>query len=100
MAGLNFTTVLWFIGPATLSAGQSVEYTITYPGGGSVMSINAVDTLTAMNQRFSYQTTGIVIHGASEDAPPQDTTYFFTVTNESEGEGAGEFFFVLEAIYY
>jgi hypothetical protein len=73
MAGLNFTTALWLLGPATLGAGQSVEYTITYPGGGSVMSINAIDTLTAMNPRFSYETTGIVIHGSTEDAPPDDT---------------------------
>jgi hypothetical protein len=69
MGSLNFTTVLWLIGPATLSAGQSVEYAIIYPGGGSVTSFNAIDTLTAMNERFSYETTGIVIHGASEDAP-------------------------------
>ena len=28
MGSLNFTTVLWLIGPATLGAGQSVEYAI------------------------------------------------------------------------
>jgi hypothetical protein len=55
-----------------------------------VTSFNAIDTSTAMNQRFSYETTGIVIHGATEDAPRDDTTYFFTVTNESDGPG--EFF--------
>ena len=97
MAGLNFTTAVWFLGPATLSAGQSVEFVIVYPGGGQVTSFNAIQTETALNQRFSYETTGIVVHGETEDAPPDDTTYFFTVTNESAF--AGEFFFLLEAIY-
>ena len=97
MAGLNYTMAIWELGPATLSAGQSAEFTITYPGGGTVTSFNAIDTGTAMNQRFSYETTGIVVHGSSEDAPPDNTTYFFTVTNESDA--VGEFFFVVQAIY-
>jgi hypothetical protein len=50
-----------------------------------------------LNQRFSYQTTGTVVHGLNLDVPPDDTTYFVTVTNESEF--VGEFFFVLEALY-
>ena len=97
MASLNFTTAVWFLGPATLSAGQSVEFVIVYPGGGQVTSFNAIQTGTALNQRLSYQTTGIVIHGETEDAPPDNTTFFFTVTNESDF--VGEFFFLLEAIY-
>ncbi len=98
MAGLlNFTTAVWYLGPATLSARQSVEFTIVYPGGGRVTSFNAIDTGLALNQRFSYQTTGTVVHGVTLDAPPDDTTYFFTVTNESDF--VGEFFFVLEALY-
>lgn len=96
MAGLNYTIVVWFLGPATLGAGQSVEYTFTYPGG-HVVSFNSLDTSTALNQKFSYETTGIVTQGPSEDDPPDDTIFFFTVTNESDSEG--EFFFVLQAIY-
>src|SRR5271167_864144 len=96
MAGLNYTIVVWFLGPATLGAGQTVEYTFTYPGG-NVVSFNSLDTSTALNQRFNYQTTGIVTQGSTEDAPPDDTIFFFTVTNESDGDG--EFFFVLQAIY-
>jgi hypothetical protein len=96
MAGLNYTIVVWFLGPATLGAGQSVEYTFTYPGG-NVVSFNSLDTSTALNQKFSYETTGIVTQGSSEDAPADDTIFFFTVTNESDSEG--EFFFVLQAIY-
>jgi len=97
VAGLNYTMAIWYLGPATIGAGESVEFAIVYPGGGQVTSFNAIDTSTALNQRFSYATTGIVIHGPSEDSPPDDTTYFFTVTNESDG--AGEIFFVLQAIY-
>lgn len=98
MAGLlNFTTALWLLGPATVGARQSVEFGIVYPGGGQVTSFNAIDTSTAENQRFNCQTTGVVVHGQSEDVPPDDTTYFVTVTNESDFEG--EFFFVLQALY-
>ena len=97
MAGLNFTQAVWELGPASLNAGESVEYTITYSGGESIVSYNSLDTSTALNQRFSYATTGIVITGSSEDSPPEGTTYFFTVTNESDGPG--EFFFFANALY-
>ncbi|MBV9199184.1 MAG: hypothetical protein JOY83_05480 [Alphaproteobacteria bacterium] len=98
MAGLlNFSTALWYLGSFTLSARQTVEYIIVYPGGGRVTSFNAIDTGLALNQRFSYQTTGTVVHGVNLDVLPDDTTYFVTVTNESDF--VGEFFFVLEALY-
>jgi hypothetical protein len=51
MAGLNYTIVVWFLGPATLGAGQSVKYTFTYPGG-NVVSFNSLDTSTALNQKI------------------------------------------------
>ena len=92
-----FTTALRYLGPFTLSAHEGVEFIIVYPGGGRVTSFNAIDTGLALNQRFSYQTTGTVVHGLNLDVPPDDTTYFVTVTNESEF--VGEFFFVLEALY-
>ncbi len=75
-----------------------MEFRIVYPTHGNVLSFNALNTDTALNQRFGYQTTGIIIHGANEDVPPDDTTYFFTVTNESEA--AGMFYFVLQALYF
>jgi hypothetical protein len=58
MPGLNFTTAVWFLGPATLNAGQSVEFVIVYPGGGQVTSFNAIQTDTALNQRFSRSLLG------------------------------------------
>jgi hypothetical protein len=97
MAGLNFTMALWMLGPATLSAGASAEFAFAYPGPGTVSSFHALETSTAINQRFSYQTTGVVVHGVNEDTPPEDTTYFITVTNESDA--TGEFFFIFQAIY-
>jgi hypothetical protein len=69
MAGLNYTIVVWFLGPATLGAGQSVEYTFTYPGG-HVVSFNSLDTSTALNQKFSYETTGIVTQGRVKTLRP------------------------------
>jgi hypothetical protein len=98
MAGLNFTQAVWDIGSFTLGAGQSQEFAIVYPGPGSVMSFNSLNTDIAINQRFSYQTTGIVIHGFNLDVPSTDTTYFVTVTNQSAD--IGEFSFVLQALYY
>ena len=87
MAGLNFTQAVWELGPALLGPGESVEYAITYLGGGSVISYQSLNTDTALNQKFNCVTTGVVVSGAGEDSPAEGTTYFFTVTNESDQPG-------------
>lgn len=97
MAGLNFTQAVWELGPATINAGESVEYAITYSSGESIVSYHTLNTDTALNQRFSYATTGIVISGPSEDTPPDSTRYFLAVTNDSDG--TGEFYFFVNALY-
>jgi hypothetical protein len=97
MAGLNYTTALWPLGPYTLGAGQSGEWVITYPGGGSLVSFNAVWPWD-YGVQFNLETTGVIVNGSTEDAPPDNTQYFVTVTNESDSPG--QFAFILEAIYF
>jgi hypothetical protein len=97
MAGLNYTTALWPVGPYTLGAGQSAEWVITYPTGESLVSFNAVWPWD-YGMQFNLDTTGVIVNGSSEEAPPDNTQYFITVTNE--GDSPGQFAFILEAIYF
>jgi hypothetical protein len=85
MATLNYyTPVLYFFYPITLGAGETIDVGIIYYTGMQVLSYVTVEGSTALNVPFIIGDSTVTVNGASEDAPPADTTCMITVTNGAE----------------
>jgi hypothetical protein len=91
VATLNYyTPVLYFFYPLTLGAGETVDMGIIYYTGMQTLSYVTVEGSTALNVPFIINESIVTVNGASEDAPPSDTTFLITVRN-GDSEGPVEF---------
>jgi hypothetical protein len=83
MATLNYQTpVVYFFYPITLGPGQTIDIGIRYFTGLQLLSFLSVITDTALGLSFSVRNTTVISEGPSEEAPPDDTVYFITLTND------------------
>ncbi len=82
MATLNYNTpVLYFFYPISVSAGETVDFAITYYTAMQVLSYVTIEGSNALNVPFTIGDSTVTVHGAGGDSPPSDTTCMITLTN-------------------
>jgi hypothetical protein len=96
---LNFTQVLYEVGPYILSPGQTVAIGIIYYTGENLAAFLTLNAAVAINVVFSIQSTLLEVQGADLDVQPDSTTYWITVTNTDPQNEAELFVLALTCFF-